>query len=163
MNPAADILRAVCTVFKISHDDLTGPSRLGHLVRARFAAVLLLREGAQPKLNGTRSNPQIGRLLGGRDHSTIIWAHQRGRELLLRDPDFAQAVAVVRLILAGKPVPPPAPRAVVERALERARAKQPASADCEDELYCLDARQRRIGSAGLLAAIAREFPGRVAL
>lgn len=59
---------------------LRGPRRERALAQARFAAVALILE-----LCPALSLPQIGRALGGRDHTTIIHARQRAAELLQPD------------------------------------------------------------------------------
>ncbi len=59
-----EVVTAVADAFGLSYEDLTGVRRFTQLVCARSVAVKILRE---------RGNtlPQIGRYLGGRDHSTI--------------------------------------------------------------------------------------------
>lgn len=63
---ATDILREnVAAVFSTTSSELAGNSRERHLVAARTAFIRIMR------LRGF-SYPQIGRALGGRDHSSII-------------------------------------------------------------------------------------------
>lgn len=81
----AKILEAVAKSFHVTADDLKSASRHTRHTIPRFAACLMLRE------EGRMSYPQIGRMLGGRDHSTIIYAVRRARQLLLDDPGFADA------------------------------------------------------------------------
>lgn len=58
-------------------------SRFQHIVTARNIATLLIRHW-RPDL----SYPQIGRLFGGRDHSTIIHGHKSIIERIKRNPDL---------------------------------------------------------------------------
>lgn len=53
----------------------------------RFAVIYAARRMT------TRSYPEIGRMIGGRDHSTIIHGHDRAQELRRTDPDFAAMLA----------------------------------------------------------------------
>jgi chromosomal replication initiation ATPase DnaA len=59
------IIDDVCEREKISRDDLLGPRKLRHLCRARAAIAVELRSYGL-------SYPTIGRVLGGRDHTTIM-------------------------------------------------------------------------------------------
>lgn len=60
------ILGAVASHYKISRDQLTGPSRARAVALPRQLAMYLIRHETGASL------PQIGQLLGGRDHSTIL-------------------------------------------------------------------------------------------
>lgn len=61
--------------------EITGESRRQELVHTRWAiSRRLARQGW--------STPRIGRLLGGRDHTTIMHGLRRGDYLYPRDPDF---------------------------------------------------------------------------
>ena len=61
-----EIQQRVATAFGISRAELVGSSRAATPLRARQVAILLTREATDLSL------PQIGRLYGGRDHSTIL-------------------------------------------------------------------------------------------
>jgi chromosomal replication initiation ATPase DnaA len=60
------IIGAVCDKYKVSRTDLLSTRRSAYIVRPRHIAMYLAK-----KLT-LRSYPEIGRQLGGRDHSTII-------------------------------------------------------------------------------------------
>lgn len=62
---AIDIVGHVASAFGLDAEDITGKDRGAHLVDARSVVAKLLRER-------NHSYPQIGVVLGGRDHSTII-------------------------------------------------------------------------------------------
>lgn len=67
--------------------DMKGRSRFAEHVRARQIACVLIRHW-RPDL----SYPIIGRMLGGRDHSTIIHGRRAIMERVKRDSDLAQMV-----------------------------------------------------------------------
>lgn len=60
------IIDAVCKYYKVKSGDICGASRKASLVRARQTLMYLLRKELDLPL------AQIGQLLGGRDHSTVI-------------------------------------------------------------------------------------------
>ena len=62
------ILAEVTSRFKVSRDSLIGPSRKKAIVTPRHVAMYLLHEELAMR------DTDIGRLLGGRDHSTVISA-----------------------------------------------------------------------------------------
>lgn len=84
------LLPEVARLWQIEPAVLTGPSRLRYHVLARAAAVLVLRE--TPEM----SYPDIGRMLGGRDHSTVLNLHRIGRAALAERPEFAAAFALLK-------------------------------------------------------------------
>jgi len=73
---AATILTEVSTYFRISVDDLCGPSRSRTLVNARQVAMYLCRELTDLSL------PKIGQEFGGRDHTTVMHAERKIRQLI---------------------------------------------------------------------------------
>jgi chromosomal replication initiator protein len=99
-----DIQQQVAAAFGISRAELVGGSRAATPLRARQVAILLTREATDLSL------PQIGRLYGGRDHSTILNSLRRVEATLSSDPDLAGQVAELRgsiHSLAGEPTRPP--------------------------------------------------------
>ena len=73
---AALIIAQTAAYFGVSLEDLTGPSRGRHLVMARQIGMYLCRELTSMSL------PQIGREFGGRDHTTVMYADRKIRQLL---------------------------------------------------------------------------------
>ncbi len=73
---AATILNEVSAYFHISIDDLCGPSRSRTLVNARQVAMYLCRELTDLSL------PKIGQEFGGRDHTTVMHAERKIRQLM---------------------------------------------------------------------------------
>jgi chromosomal replication initiator protein len=64
----SDVRDHVAKYFRLSVEDLCGPRRTRDLVRPRQTAMYLAR-----KLTG-RSTPQIGKVFGNRDHTTVMHA-----------------------------------------------------------------------------------------
>ncbi len=73
---AAMIMSAVAEYFAVSVDDLCGTSRTHVLVTARQMAMYLCRELTDLSL------PKIGQAFGGRDHTTVMHADRKIRQLL---------------------------------------------------------------------------------
>lgn len=91
--PAADaeaVLTMVAAHFQVTVAELKGAGRSRRITLPRQVAVLLLHE----ELGLNRS--QIGRLLGGRDHSTVNHALKRIRKLLESDAGLRRRVHVLR-------------------------------------------------------------------
>lgn len=68
---AGKIMEVVSRHFRVSSGDLCGPSRKSRLVEARQTLMYLLRKQLGLPLE------EIGGLLGGRDHSTIIYGIEK--------------------------------------------------------------------------------------
>jgi chromosomal replication initiator protein len=75
--------------------ELIGPVRERRLVHVRFSVYYVAQ-----RLTG-KSLPLIGRLLGGRDHKTILYGIRRARELLRSDPAFARMVEALMARFGG--------------------------------------------------------------
>jgi len=71
-----DVIKNVCTYYKIRPTQLKGPKRDAGLVRARHVAMYILKE----KLRLTQV--EIGNLLGGRDHTTIMHGVEKINKLV---------------------------------------------------------------------------------
>ncbi len=85
-----EIQQQVAVAFGISRAELVGASRAATPLRARQIAILLTREATDLSL------PQIGRLYGGRDHSTILNSLRRAETTLSGDAELARQVAGLR-------------------------------------------------------------------
>lgn len=73
---AATIMAQTSTFFKLTLEDLCGTSRSRALVEARQIAMYLCRELTDLSL------PKIGQTFGGRDHTTVMHADRKIRELM---------------------------------------------------------------------------------
>lgn len=66
-----NIQKAVAEYYGIKPSDIVAKSRKANLVRARQVAMYLSKELTNKSL------PEIGALFGGRDHTTVIYAHRK--------------------------------------------------------------------------------------
>jgi len=87
------ILRAVAEEFRVSVSELTGPRRARRVVVPRQAAMHLMREVTQ------LSFPQIGELMGGRDHTTVMYGTEKFQQRLQEDPSLQKRLEKVRIRL----------------------------------------------------------------
>lgn len=85
-----EIQQRVAAAFGVSGEELVSPSRAAAPLRARQVAMLLTRELTDLSL------PQIGRLYGGRDHSTVLNSLRRAEAGLAADSVLADRVAALR-------------------------------------------------------------------
>jgi chromosomal replication initiator protein len=90
-----DVLAATASLFGVTPNELVARDRRPDVARARKVAIYLARE-----LTG-KSLPEIGRRLGGRDHSTILSAVRSLSGDIERDSDLAQAVDKLKRQLAA--------------------------------------------------------------
>ena len=81
--PSVDeIINAVCQHFNISAEAINGPSRKRELVEARQVSMYMAQ-----KLTKTPTT-RIGKIMGGRDHSTVLHSCAKVEDRLTRDVDF---------------------------------------------------------------------------
>lgn len=97
------IIRTVSHVLGVTPDDIVGPRRSRRYARPRQIVMFLSRDMC-PHL----SLPSIGRILGGRDHTTIIHGIRQVEALLDKDPDFR--VEFQKVLDALQTEKPPAER-----------------------------------------------------
>ncbi|MBI9044994.1 MAG: chromosomal replication initiator protein DnaA [Anaerolineaceae bacterium] len=89
------IVNAVSDVFGISKEKMIGRGRTREVVLPRQVAMYLLRKEANVSL------PQIGNKLGGRDHSTVMHACDKIKDMIERDNRLRRQVIKVREQLYG--------------------------------------------------------------
>lgn len=89
------VARQVAKYYSLTVDDLKSESRRRNVATARRMAVYLARELCD------KSFSQIGKFLGGRDHTTVLYNHQKAIELLKTDTETQQAVADLMRTLVG--------------------------------------------------------------
>jgi chromosomal replication initiator protein len=85
-----EIQQRVASSFGVSRGELVGTSRAATPLRARQVAIFLTRELTELSL------PQIGRLYGGRDHTTVLNSLRRVEAAIAEDADLARRVAELR-------------------------------------------------------------------
>lgn len=89
-----DVQKAACHHFGISLQDLRKVRRLHAVVRPRQIAMYLCRELT------VRSLPEIGRMFGGYDHTTVLHAGRVIEKLIKSDWRIAYDVAHIEGLLA---------------------------------------------------------------
>lgn len=73
----SDILKAVARQYRVTVDDIKGPHRMSSIILPRQVAMFLIRH-ARPDA----SFPEIGRQIGGKDHTTVMHGERKVRRLL---------------------------------------------------------------------------------
>jgi len=87
-------LRFACVITRASIEtgvkvsEIRGASRSYHLCRPRWAVMAAMHRAGW-------STPQIGHMLGGRDHTTVLHGIKRARELERTDARFAALLDAV--------------------------------------------------------------------
>lgn len=84
------VLDLVARSFNTSTEKLLGRDRSREIALPRQIAMYLLREEANVSL------PQIGQALGGRDHTTVMYAIEKVSDLLERDDRLRRRVVEIR-------------------------------------------------------------------
>lgn len=91
-----DIQERVSAAFGISRAELIGSGRAAKPLSARQVAIYLTRELTDLSL------PQIGRLYGGRDHSTVLNSIRRAETRLAEDAALSAQIAELRSALHSR-------------------------------------------------------------
>lgn len=84
-----ELINECARLFDVHPRDLVGDSRLGFLMPARFALYKALR------LRGW-SYSAIGKAVGGRDHSTVMYGVKRAEYMMERDESYAGYIFALR-------------------------------------------------------------------
>jgi chromosomal replication initiator protein len=92
-----EIQERVAAAFGISRAELVGTSRAATPLRARQVAIFLTREMTDLSL------PQIGRLYGGRDHSTVLNSLRRVESSLTEGGELGERVEELRTVIHSDP------------------------------------------------------------
>lgn len=109
-----DIETAVCARFKLTKAELRSPARIRKISRPRQIAMFLARELTPA------SYPQIGRVLGGREHTTIMHGRKRIAALMRESNEIPSDVQDVRDILFSGPTYRQRLAAAIEEGMVRA-------------------------------------------
>jgi chromosomal replication initiator protein len=89
-----DITTAVCRVLSVTRDEFNSSSRKQQIVRARQLAAWLYK--TELKL----SYPYIGKLLGGRDHTTILSGVRKVKEAIaINDEQITEQIKSIKSLL----------------------------------------------------------------
>jgi chromosomal replication initiator protein len=92
-----EIMRAVAQSFGLSTDNLIGRDRSRQVALPRQIAMYLMREEANISL------PAIGEVMGGRDHTTVIYGCDKVADMLERDDRLRRQVIDIKEQLYGSP------------------------------------------------------------
>ncbi len=91
-----EIVKAVATKLTIKIADIKSPKKNKDLVMARQISMFLAREMT------SASFPDIGAKIGGRDHSTVIYAHNKIKKLMETDKTLRDITEEVQETLLHK-------------------------------------------------------------
>jgi chromosomal replication initiator protein len=91
----SSIIACVAKYFNLSMDDMTGKSRDKSIVVPRQIAMYLVREETSASLE------QIGQLLGGRDHTTVMHGWDKISGAVQEDHQLRNDVLAIRSMLYG--------------------------------------------------------------
>ena len=87
------IKKEVAKYFGVKISDMEGEKRAKNIAYPRQVAIYLIRE------NTNYSLPQIGKLFGGRDHTTVMHAYNKITKKVSEDPFFnAEINKIIKLI-----------------------------------------------------------------
>ena len=88
-----EIQKRVAEHWNIRLADMSSARRARAVARPRQVAMYLAKQLT------SRSLPEIGRMFGNRDHTTVMHAVSRVAELMAADADFAERVELLRRML----------------------------------------------------------------
>lgn len=84
------VLTAVCEYYRVALDDLKGRGRNKEVVTPRQMAMYLLREATGTSL------PQIGEVLGGRDHTTVMYSVEKIAQEIEQDDQRRREMLAIK-------------------------------------------------------------------
>lgn len=84
------IIRETCKYFHLPAEDLLGRKRNKEVVRPRQVAMYLLRH------EGSMSFPEIGREMGGKDHTTIMHGCKKVEAEMSQDPRLKEDISTIK-------------------------------------------------------------------
>jgi chromosomal replication initiator protein len=92
----SEVMSQVAGAFGVTVQNLIGPDRRQEVVLPRQIAMYLLREETKYSL------PKIGEAMGGRDHTTVMYACQKVTDMLERDDKLRRQVIKIREQIYGQ-------------------------------------------------------------
>jgi chromosomal replication initiator protein len=99
------VIEAVAAVYHCKKKEVLGPSRLPFFVRPRQIIMYLLHKRVE------LSQPVTGHLLGGRDHTTVLYGARKVERRMRADDDYRDRIDAFILML-GLERPPDGSAAV---------------------------------------------------
>ncbi len=89
------IFSAVVKKYGVSREEIVGQKRTKNIMPSRHISIYLIREITE------MSFPNIGKLIGDRDHATMISSHEWVKKKLIREPIFAADIDALRKEITG--------------------------------------------------------------
>ena len=86
----AQILAVVSEHYRVPKDEIEGKRRSALVVKARQMVMYMLRTEMEMSL------PRIGELIGGRDHTTVLYACEKVSKLIEQDSDARREYLTIR-------------------------------------------------------------------
>lgn len=80
------IINVVAAHYNVTHDDIISPRRHLTVTRPRQIVMYLARQLT------LRSFPEIGRAIGGRDHTTVLYGVSKITKMMAKSPEMKTAV-----------------------------------------------------------------------
>lgn len=109
------LIEAAADFAQVTPETLLGPGRYDRLPMARQAVMVALRRAGL-------SYPRIGRLLGSRDHTTVVYGLRRAKSLMRTSGAFYDLVNRLEGIALRRPTfPYPGHRTMAEVMADEAR------------------------------------------
>jgi len=93
-----EILSIVANFYGLNISELSGPRRNRRLIKPRQIAMYLLREETDSSL------PQIGAVLGVRDHTTVLYGYDKISNCIEEDDQIRREILALREILHGNEI-----------------------------------------------------------
>jgi len=93
-----DVLNTVSKFYNIPYDRMLGRDRTQEVAFPRQVAMFLMREQSGFSL------PRIGEELGGRDHTTVMYACDKVADMIERDDQLRKQVMQIKELLYGQAV-----------------------------------------------------------
>jgi chromosomal replication initiator protein len=90
------VMDVVASAFGVSREKILSRERTREAALPRQVVMYLLREEANVSL------PQIGEVLGGRDHTTVIYACEKVADMIERDDRLRKQIVQIRETLYGR-------------------------------------------------------------
>lgn len=91
-----DIIRETCRFYRTLRSEVRSTRRKRHIVRTRQVSMYLVKRLT------SRSLPEIGRHLGGRDHTTVLHGIRKIEQLLRERPSLVHEINSVLDALEGQ-------------------------------------------------------------
>lgn len=84
------VIETVADFYSLTPQDLTGRSRSQKVVKPRQIAVYLARQETDASL------PQLGKVLGGRDHTTVLYSFNKINDQIERDELLRREIVAIK-------------------------------------------------------------------